>query len=267
MLSGDGRRASNGMDTFIKKITKEAGKAVLKRFGKDGVHYSKSKHAYDVVTKADLLSEKIIISAIRKYYPTHSILSEEEGEINAGSDYRWIIDPIDGTMNFASSVPLFGVMVCLAHRNTVKLSAIYLPITDELFFAEAGKGAFLNGRRIHCSKTRNLDVSNGCGFVGSRKRTLHFVRKLLGVVKGEHLFLNSFGCISMNSCYVACGRKDWEVSLYGEVHDFAPTYLILKESGCTVTNCKGAPWKIGDNEAVAANPLLHRQLLKLTKDV
>ena len=267
MLSGDGRRASNGMDTFIKKITKEAGKAVLKRFGKDGVHYSKSKHAYDVVTKADLLSEKIIISAIRKYYPTHSILSEEEGEINAGSDYRWIIDPIDGTMNFASSVPLFGVMVCLAHRNTVKLSAIYLPITDELFFAEAGKGAFLNGRRIHCSKTRNLDVSNGCGFVGSRKRTLHFVRKLLGVVKGEHLFLNSFGCISMNSCYVACGRKDWEVSLYGEVHDFAPTYLILKESGCTVTNCKGGLWKIGDNEAVAANPLLHRQLLKLTKDV
>jgi len=255
------------MDAFIKKITKEAGKAVLKRFGKDGIHYSKSKHAYDVVTKADLLSEKIIISAILKRYPTHSILSEEEGEINAGSDYRWIIDPVDGTMNFASSVPMFGVMVCLAHKNTVVLSAIYLPITNELFFAKAGKGSFLNGKRIRCSSTTSLDASTGCGFVGSRKRTLHFVKKLLGTVRGEGLFLNSFGCISMNSCYVACGRKDWAVSLYGEIHDFAPTYLILKEAGCTVTNCRGEPWKMGDNEAVAANAHLHKQLLKLTMGV
>lgn len=259
--------ASNGMETFIKKITKEAGKTILKRFGKDGVHYSKSKHAYDVVTKADLLSEKIIISAINKRYPAHSILSEEEGEINAGSDYRWIIDPLDGTMNFASSVPMFGVMMCLAHKNTVVLSAIYLPITNELFFAKAGKGAYLNGKRIHCSSTKSLDASIGCGFVGSRKRTLRFVKRLLGVVRGEQLFLNSFGCISMNSCYVACGRKDWAVSLYGEIHDFAPTYLILKEAGCTVTDCKGKPWKIGDNEAVAANQALHRQLLKLTENV
>jgi myo-inositol-1(or 4)-monophosphatase len=255
------------MDAFIKKITKTAGKAVLKRFGKDGVQYSKSKHAYDVVTKADLLSEKIIISAILSRYPTHSILSEEEGEINAGSDYRWIIDPLDGTMNFASSVPMFGVMVCLVHKNKVVLSAIYLPITDELFFAKAGKGAYLNGKRIHCSSTKSLDASSGCGFVGSRKRTLQFVKRLLGVVRGERLFLNSFGCISMNSCYVACGRKDWAVSLYGEIHDFAPTYLILKEAGCRVTDCRGNPWQIGDNEAVAANPAMHSRLLPLTKGV
>src|SRR3989344_6444134 len=255
------------IDSFIKRITKKAGKAVLKRFGKDDVHYYKSKHAYDAVTKADLLSEKIIIPEILEKYPAHSILSEEEGEINSGSDYRWIIDPIDGTMNFASSVPMFGIMVCLAHKNVVKLSAIYLPVTDELFFAKAGKGAYLNGKRIYCSETKSLDTSTGCGFVGSRKRTMNFVKKLLGVVRGEGLFLNSFGCISMNSCYVACGRKDWAVSLYGEIHDFAPTYLILKEAGCTVTNCRGEPWKVGDNEAVAANPVLHKKLLKLTKGV
>jgi myo-inositol-1(or 4)-monophosphatase len=253
------------MDTFIKSIVKVAGKAILKRFGKDGVQYAKSEHAYDVVTKADLLSEGMIISAIRRKYPTHSILSEEEGEINAGSDYRWIIDPLDGTTNFASSVPMFGVMVCLAHKNVVKLSAIYLPITNELFFAKAGKGAYLNGKRIRCSATKTLDASSGCGFVGSRKRTLLFVKKLLSVIRGEKLFLNSFGCISMNSCYVACGRKDWAVSLYGETHDFAPTYLILKESGCVVTNCKGEQWNIGDNEAVAANRTLHWQLLRLTR--
>ena len=158
------------MNKFIQKITKAAGKAVLKRFGKDGVEYSKSEDAYNVVTKADLLSERIIISAILNKYPKHSILSEEEGEINAGADYRWIIDPIDGTMNFAASIPLFGVMICLAYKNRVVLSAIYLPVTDELFFAEAGRGAYLNGKRIHCSDTRELDSSRGCGFVGSREK-------------------------------------------------------------------------------------------------
>ena len=255
------------MDKFIQKIAKAAGKAVLKRFGKDGVAYSKSEYAYDVVTNADLLSEKIMISAIRKAYPKHGILSEESGEINKGADYRWIIDPIDGTMNFAASVPLFGIMVCLTHKDKVILSAIYLPITDELFFAKAGKGAYRNGKRIHCSNMKSLDRSSGCGFAGSRKRTRQFVNRLLDVVQGEHLFLNSFGCISVNSCYVACGRKDWAVSLYGETHDFAPTYLILKESGCIVTNCKGEPWGIEDHETVAANPVMHKKLLKLTRNI
>lgn len=255
------------MDKFIKKIAKAAGKAVLERFGKDGVAYSKSGHAYDVVTKADLLSEEMMISAIRKAYPKHGILSEEAGEINKGADYRWVVDPIDGTMNFAASIPLFGVMVCLTYKNEVKLSAIYLPITDELFFAKAGKGAYLNGKRIRCSRTRELDISSGCGFAGSRKRTRRFVTRLLDVIRGEHLFLNSFGCISVNSCYVACGRKDWAVSLYGETHDFAPTYLILKESGCEVTNCKGKSWQIGDHESVASNPIMHKQLLRLTKNL
>lgn len=255
------------MDKFMQRIVKEAGKAVLKRYGKDGVHYSKSEHAYDVVTKADLLSERIMISAIRKKYPKHGILSEEAGEINKGAEYRWIIDPIDGTMNFAASVPLFGVMVCLERENRVVLSAIYLPVTGELFFAEEGKGAYLNGKRIHCSNARALDASSGCGFVGSRKRTLQFVKRLLGAIRGEKLFFNSFGCISVNSCYVACGRKDWEVSLYGEIHDFAPTYLILKESGCAATDCNGKPWRIGCNELVAANPIMHKQLLKLTKNI
>lgn len=255
------------MDKFIQKIAKAAGKAVLKRFGKDGVVYYKSKHAYDAVTKADLLSEKIIISAIRKTYPNHSILAEESGEINPGEDYKWIIDPIDGTQNFATSVPLFGVMICLAHKNRVVLSAVYLPVTDEMFFAKAGKGAYLNGKKIRCSSAKKLDSSIGCGFVGSRDRTQRFIKRLLSATRGDHLSFNSFGCISLNSCYVACGRKDWAVSLYGEIHDFAPTYLIMKESGCRVTNCKGEPWQIGDNEAVAANPVMHSQLLKLTKNL
>src|SRR3989344_9501077 len=119
-----------GTDSFIQKLAKEAGVAVLKRFGKDGVHYMKSDHVWDVVTKADLLSERIIISAIRKKYPEHGIVSEERGVLKEGAEYLWIIDPIDGTLNFSLGVPLFGVMICLVHRGNVILSVINLPATE-----------------------------------------------------------------------------------------------------------------------------------------
>src|ERR1700690_2607989 len=97
-------------DAFIKKIAREAGAAVLKRFGKDGVHYMKSANRFDVVTKADLLSDRMIVSAIKKHYPEHGIISEESGNVNEGAEYVWVVDPIDGTLNFSSGVPLFGVM-------------------------------------------------------------------------------------------------------------------------------------------------------------
>src|SRR3989344_8783192 len=105
------------MDRFIQKLAKEAGEAVLKRFGKDGVHHMKSERAWDSVTKADLLSEKIIISHIRKSYPTHGIIAEESGVTKDGAEYKWIIDPIDGTMYFADGIPLFGVFIALVHRK------------------------------------------------------------------------------------------------------------------------------------------------------
>src|SRR3989344_8204360 len=101
------------MERFIQAIAKKDGAAVLKKFGKAGVHYSKSDRVWDVVTKADLLSEKIIMSAIQKRYPDHGIISEESGSVREGAEYVWVIDPIDGTLNYARSVPLFGVMIGL----------------------------------------------------------------------------------------------------------------------------------------------------------
>src|SRR3989344_3431493 len=129
-------------DKFIQDIAKKAGDAVLKRFGNSGVHRMKSDRVWDVVTEVDLLAYKIITSAIKKAYPDHGIISEESGGINNHAEYIWIIDPIDGTLNFSRNVPMFGVMICLARRDKIILSAINLPCSKEIFFAKAGKGAY-----------------------------------------------------------------------------------------------------------------------------
>lgn len=255
------------MNKLIQRAVVKAGRAVRKRFGKDKVEYMKSDHLWDCVTKADLLSERIIISEIAKKHGNHGIVAEESGKKISDSDYVWIIDPIDGTMNFSTSVPLFGVMVALAHQDRVILSAIYLPMSDELFYAEEGKGAYLNGKRIICSDKRELGRTIGVGQLSTEGRQAKFMRNLLDNVESEHLILSSFGCMSVNACYVASGRRDWSVSLDGALHDFAPAYLLLKESGCVVTDLKGKPWKLGIGGFVAANSYLHPQLLKLTKNL
>ncbi|RJR14412.1 inositol monophosphatase [Candidatus Parcubacteria bacterium] len=257
-----------GADSFIQKVAREAGDAVLKRFGKDGVHYTKSKRIWDVVTKADLLSEKLIVSRIRKAFPEHSIISEESGNINEGSEYVWVIDPIDGTYNFSSGTPLFGVMVCLVYKSEVILSVINIPATRELFFAKAGKGAYLNGKRIRSSSRSDIKATFGSGSTSLSRRSKRFVKNLL-VVNGDdgNMLYGSFGSMANNACYVAAGRRDWMVAVHGSIWDFAPAYLMLKEAGCRVTDTKGSPWKFGTLEMVAANPKLHKELLKLTKNI
>lgn len=260
-------KASNGMDKLIQRAVVKAGREVLKRFGKDRVKYMKSDHLWDCVTDADIMSERIIISEISKKHIDHGIIAEESGKKNSDSDYIWIIDPIDGTMNFSTDVPLFGVMAALAHHGRIILSAIYLPVTKELFFAQEGKGAYLNGKRIHCSQRKDLNRTMGVGQLTLRGQPKKFIDNILKHVKSKHFALSSFGAMSVNACYVASGRRDWAVPMEGEVHDFAPAYLLLKESGCKVTDLKGNPWKLSKEAMVAANPVLHKQLLKLTKNI
>ena len=254
-------------ERFIQDIVKKAGDAVLKRFGKDGVHYMKSEHLWDVVTKADLLSETIIIDAIRKAYPDHGIISEESGEIGESSEYIWIIDPIDGTLNFSRGVPLFGVMMCLVRKGEVLLSAINLPALGERFFAKKGGGAYLNGKRINCSKRKTLNQSFGAGSARLDGRPAAFLSTLLRAARREQIQYASFFSMAVNSAYVASGRRDWMAPLVGSIWDFAPAYLLLKESGCKVTDTNGKPWKFGVLELVAANPTLHNKLIALTKGV
>ena len=255
------------MEKFIQRIAKKAGDAVLKRFGRVGIKYMKSDALWDCVTEADLFSDSLIVSAIKKEYPAHGIISEESGAHNPDADYVWVIDPIDGTYNYATGVPQFGVMVCVAYRGEVVLSVVNLPATKEFFFARAGKGTYFNGKRVHCSDTKRLHNSFGSGSSSIGTRTARFLLKLVQAAKAEDIQLGSMASMAVNACYTACGRRDWMVALTGALHDFAPVYLILKEAGCKVTDMKGNPWKFGQLEMVAANPILHKQLLKLTKGV
>lgn len=240
----------------------------LKLLGKEGSAYSKSEGRWDVVTKADLLVEKKIISAIKKKYPAHGIIAEESGRLNQNAEYVWIVDPIDGTLNFSLGIPMFGVMVCLTQKQKVILSAIYIPATKELFFAKEGKGAYLNGKRIHCSRVSTLDHTVGATSASLRGKVAAFFKNLMKAAKKNEIMLGSLGSIAVNACYTACGKRDWIVGLVGGVpHDFAPPYLIMKEAGCKVTNSRGELWTLKDQGFVAANPVLHKQLLKLTKGV
>jgi len=255
------------MDSFIKSIVKKAGDAVQKRLGKEGVHYAKSQRLYDVVTKSDLLSEKIIMDAIVKKYPEHGIISEESGNMNDGAEYVWVIDPIDGTKNYACGMSMYGVMICLVRRGEVILSSIYLPSVKELYFAKKGKGAYLNGKRIHCSPDRNAMRSYGVGSSNLHSRNAKFLKNLINEGKDGEIHFGTFGSMAVNTVYAASGRRHWLVALAGSIWDFAPAYLILKEAGCKVTDTKGSPWKFGMLEMVAANKTVHKDLLRLTKNI
>lgn len=251
------------MENFIKAITKKAGAAVLKKFGKIGVAYTK-KHANDVVTEADLLSNKILVDAIKKKYPAHGIVSEEQGERQAGAEYVWYIDPLDGSKNFASGIPLFVIMVGLARKGRLELATIFDPLRHELYFAKRGQGAYLNGKKIHCSDTRQWAYSAGCVSTNVTNENVNFLKNLSGEAARQHLWLNAFSSAGLCSAYVAVGRVDWYAGTRGaDVWDRAAAALILSEAGGRVSNAKGQPWTLADRELITSNKHLHKRLLQI----
>lgn len=252
------------METFIKQITKEAGLAIFKKFGKIGVKYTKTD-VTDVVTEADLIANKIITTAIKKKYPTHAIISEETGEHNNGAEYCWIIDPLDGTRNFSTGTPMFGVMIGLTINGQMELATIYNPCTEELFFAKRGKGTFLNGKKVHCSEHKKWEHSWGLISANMSEKNINNLKKILNGSTKESVWLSSFGSSATSTMYLANGRRDWRVSKGGGVWDYAAPSLILTEAGCKVTNFKGEPWSLEDKEILVANKYLHSKLLSIMK--
>lgn len=255
-----------GTDTFIKSITKKAGDASLSLFGKVGAHHYKSQNLSDAVTKADLRAEHIITSAIKKKYPSHGIIAEESGTYRSDAEYVWVIDPIDGTLNFASKIPLFGTMVALARNGRVELACIYLPCTKELAFARKGKGAFLNGKRMRCSKQKEWGKSRGCVAQSLRRATIPFLEGVIARAKRKPCVVNAFGSVAVKAIYVADGRSDWfAFKGIGGTWDAAAPSLILEEAGCKVTNAQGKPWRVGDIGLIAGSAPIHTRLLSIAK--
>lgn len=249
------------MEQFVEKTIREAGAAILRMFGKVNVHYTKDT-LHDVVTKADLASQTIIVEAIKKSYPEHGIVGEEENLAHqSDAEYVWYVDPLDGTKNFSTRVPLFGINMGLAHKGKVVLGAVYLPATDEFCFAEKGKGAFLNGKKLQCSEKKEWAYSYGIGGMSASSKNSH-MRDMIGGLSDSTAWIMAIASSAIGAVYLADGRRDWYVSRGSSVWDYAGPSIILKESGLIVTNSKGEDWSLTDKEMIVANKYLHPKLIE-----
>ncbi len=243
---------------------KKAGLLLKRRLGwKRQVKY---KGVVNLVTEMDLLAEKVIVSEIRKRYPDHSLLAEEKTDLRGDSPYRWVIDPLDGTTNYAHGYPVFSVSIALEKAGEVILGVVYDPTRDELFVGKKGKGARLNGRKIHVSSTPKLsECLLATGFPYDIRETAadnfdHFRNFALRV----HAVRRA-GSAALDLCYVAAGRFDgfWEMKL--GPWDLAAGSLMVREAGGKVTDFLGAPLVLDGKYVLASNEKIHREMMKVLK--
>lgn len=254
------------MDEFLKKIIVQAGDAALELQIKAKVAYAK-KHATDIVTEGDLLANKIITEAIKEEYPEHVILSEE-GEHKLGDEYTWIIDPIDGTFNYSKGTPLFCVIIGLAYKKEMLMGAVYAPALNELYFAEKGKGAFLNDQQFHCGDVTDITLGFGNAMTLIGPTRMGLLEKFVQEAKQHNIWMGSIGVLGLSLAWVADGKRDWIISEGGSIWDYAAGALILSEAGAKISDIHGDPWVLSDgiDSIVAAGTTeLHEYLKKMLK--
>ena len=247
------------LETAI-KAAKEAGKIQLERRG----HIGKIDYKGDInlVTEVDLLCEKKIIEVIKNNYPDHSILTEETGEALTGSEYKWIIDPIDGTTNYVHDFPFFCSSVAVEIKGDLLVGAVYQPVLNELFTVQKGKGAFLNGNRIYVSKNNSLRSSLlATGFAYDvHKSETDNINHFTNFLKQAQAIRRP-GSAALDLCYVAAGRFDgfWELKLYP--WDVAAGILLVQEAGGKVTGMAGEKYSIYSKNILASNGLIHQDMI------
>ncbi len=236
----------------------------LLRDNVNGVREISFKGEINLVTEMDRRSERTVVAILRSSYPDHGILAEEETAIDANSPYRWIIDPLDGTTNYAHGYPNFAVSIALERSGEVILGVVYDPSRDELFLAEKGRGAFLNGKKIAVSRADTLLKSLlSTGFPYDRKTSeknnLNYFRALL-MASQE---VRRDGSAALDLCSVAAGRFDgfWELKL--KPWDVAAGSLIVREAGGMVTDLAGGPFDMHAEEILASNGIIHGQMVEV----
>lgn len=252
------------MLNFAIETAREAGQLLLEKFDR-GIAVHK-KGDINLVTEADLASEALIIERIRSYYPRHSILAEESGNavvIGGENTWKWIIDPLDGTTNFAHGYPCFCVTLALEHDGEIVVGVTFDPTRNELFAAERGGGASLNGKPIRVSNCENLgDALIVTGFPYDIKHREDFARHLTEMLLSSR-GVRRDGSAAIDMAYVACGRFDgfWEEGL--NPWDVAAGVLLIEEAGGQLSYYDGRPFSIYRPPICASNGLLHSQMLKI----
>lgn len=263
---------STHTDSFLpvmSAIAREAGALLLPYFHRGlKIEY---KGDADLVTAADRASEVLIRERIRQQFPSHDVLGEEQGLSDQGGDYRWYVDPLDGTTNFAHGYPVFCVSMALEHRGKDQArriaGVVYDPTRDELFTAEVGKGAHLNGTPIHVSKAAQLkECLLATGFPSHKRHknpNIHFYHQITLRTHG----VRRAGSAALDLCNVASGRFDgfWEFNL--NPWDTAAGALVVEEAGGRVSQFDGSAFELDSRETLASNGLVHDALLHEFKEI
>jgi myo-inositol-1(or 4)-monophosphatase len=244
----------------------EAGKFLKESVGKVLQVERKLGQETNLVTQIDKKAEEIIINKIKGKYPDHDFLAEESGSHNRQSDVRWVIDPLDGTLNFTHGMPLFSVSIGVEVKGEIVAGVVYEPNLNELFTAEKGKGAFLNKKPIRVSRVDSLIESMiVTGFPYTIQENpdhavQHFVNMLM---KAQGI--RRLGSAAVDLCYVACGRFDgfWEVSL--NPWDMAAGVLLIQEAGGRFTDFHGKPSSIYNKQVLMTNGLIHEKVIEILR--
>jgi myo-inositol-1(or 4)-monophosphatase len=241
------------------------GGAILQDYAKKGFTIHSKGQAINLVTEADLQSEEAIIQSIRSKFPEHQILSEEQGLQDIPQHpIKWIIDPLDGTINFAHGFPMYNVSIGVEYQGTCMIGVIYDPTRDELFLGQQGRGATLNGTRIQVSTTPKLaEALLVTGFAydihtatdNNLKEFCAFTLRARG--------MRRTGTAAIDLCYIACGRLDgfWELQL--NPWDTAAGKVIVEEAGGKITNYAGEPYSIYGKTILATNGLIHQEMVEV----
>jgi len=238
------------MKNTLLSALKASGEELLKHYGKPvkiGVKESQSS----IVTEADLKSDSLILKMIGEKYPLHNIISEESGYTNNKSNYTWVIDPLDGTSNFASALPWFGILITLFENNNPIMGGAYLPITDILYFAEEGKGAFKNGKRFSMSESKEL-VKSLIAFSVDYTDDEVFLERSIGIYKNIIKGARNIRCTNslVDFIYVAEGKFGGCINLFTRLWDISALGLIITEAGGDMIDINGEKIKFLLNNKV-----------------
>jgi myo-inositol-1(or 4)-monophosphatase len=247
------------------EIAQEAGKILREEMERPpDISY---KGDFDLVTQADRRSEALIVSRLQKYFPDHAVAAEEGTGKDTSSEYRWHVDPLDGTTNFAHHYPCFCVSMALARKQELLLGVVYNPVYNELFTAARGQGASFNGKKIQCSKIDALKNSLLCtGFPNHNRAAnpnFHFYWDFTLRSHG----VRRDGSAALDLAYVAMGRFEsfWEFGL--NPWDTAAGVVLVEEAGGKISDMRGQPYSLGGPSILASNGLVHAEMVQVAAEV
>ncbi len=253
------------MLNFAIQTARDAGNILVQGLGAAQIS---NKGDIDLVTEADIAAEELIIERVRSYYPQHMILAEESGDtitIGQSSDWKWVIDPLDGTTNYAHGYPCFCVSIAAEFQGVIHIGVVYDPMRDEMFAAERGRGATLNGRTIRVSKVEDLSRAMlVTGFPYNVRERPDFAREFAQFTM-EAQAVRRDGSAAIDLAYVACGRFDgfWEDGL--NPWDMAAGVLLIEEAGGRVSDYNNQPLSIYTKKVLTSNGLVHEAMMRVLK--